>query len=135
METALEHTAKMEKNWAQSARWWPVFLDHEEMDNIEFSLAKVKAYVSSHNQALALGQLEELKLMLKHIPEKEALNIKTYYKLWIKASTLASVLGLHKILLTAYSKQFTFSKGIPYIFRSRSYMAMLVIWGSTDSSL
>jgi hypothetical protein len=46
------------------------------MDNIEFSLAKVKAYVSSHNQALALGQLEELKLMLKHIPEKEALNIK-----------------------------------------------------------
>jgi hypothetical protein len=75
-ETALEHTAKMEKNWAQSARWWPVFLDHQEMDNIEFSLAKVKAYVSSHNQALALGQLEELKLMLKHIPEKEALNIK-----------------------------------------------------------
>ncbi len=75
-ETARQHTQSMEKNWADAARWWPVFLDHEEMDNIEFSLAKVKAYVFSHNRALALGQLEELKLMLRHIPEKEAINIK-----------------------------------------------------------
>lgn len=75
-DTALQRTTSIEKNWAESARWWPVFLDHEEMDNIEFSLSKVKAYVSSHNRALALGQLEELKLMLRHIPEKEGLNIK-----------------------------------------------------------
>jgi hypothetical protein len=75
-DTALKRTAAVEKNWADSARWWPVFLDHQEMDNIEFSMAKVKAYVGNHNQALALGQLEELKLMLRHIPEKEALSIK-----------------------------------------------------------
>ena len=75
-ETAVRHTADIEKYWTKSARWWPIFLDHQEMDNIEFSLAKVKAYVNSHNPALSLGQLEELSLMLKHIPEKEALNIK-----------------------------------------------------------
>ncbi|KUG02791.1 hypothetical protein ASZ90_019867 [hydrocarbon metagenome] len=75
-ERAVRQTADIEKYWTKSARWWPVFLDHQEMDNIEFSLSKVKAYVSSHNDALALGQLEELRLMLKHIPEKEALNIK-----------------------------------------------------------
>ncbi len=75
-EAAAIQTAGIEKNWTKSARWWPVFLDHQEMDNIEFSLARVKAYVGSRNAALALGQLEELRLMLKHIPEKEALSIK-----------------------------------------------------------
>ncbi len=75
-ETAARQTADIEKYWTKSARWWPVFLDHQEMDNIEFSLSKVKAYVNSRDTALALGQLEELKLMLKHIPEKEALTIK-----------------------------------------------------------
>lgn len=75
-EAAARETAELESGWDKSARWWPVFLDHQEMDNIEFSLARVKAYVNSHDSALALGQLEELSLMLKHIPEKEALSIK-----------------------------------------------------------
>ncbi len=75
-EEAARQTADIEKCWAQSARWWPFFLDHQEMDNIEFSLAKVKEYVKNRNAALSLGQLSEVRLMLKHIPEKEALNIK-----------------------------------------------------------
>jgi predicted PurR-regulated permease PerM len=75
-EAAARETAELESGWDKSARWWPVFLDHQEMDNIEFSLARVKAYVNSRDSALALGQLEELSLMLKHIPEKEALSIK-----------------------------------------------------------
>ncbi len=75
-ETAARQTADIEKCWTESARWWPVFLDHQEMDNIEFSLSKVKEYVRSQNPALSLGQLSELRLMLRHIPEKEALSIK-----------------------------------------------------------
>ena len=75
-EKAVEHNKKLETTWGEKAKWWPIFLDHQEMDNIEFSLAKVKEYVASQNLSLALGQLSELKLMIEHIPEKEIVNLK-----------------------------------------------------------
>jgi hypothetical protein len=71
---AVSQTAQFEKVWKKEAQWWPVVLDHQEMDNIEFSLAKVKEYVSSRNPSLSLGQLSEVKLMIEHIPKKEAVN-------------------------------------------------------------
>ena len=72
---ARQQTTQLEKSWHDNAKWWPVFLDHQEIDNIEFSLAKVKKYVATRNAPLAQGQLSELHLMLKHIPEKEAVNL------------------------------------------------------------
>ncbi len=74
-DQAQQETDKLEKSWYENARWWPLFLDHQEIDNIEFSLAKVKKYVDTRNAPLAQGQLSELELMLKHIPDKEAVNL------------------------------------------------------------
>ncbi len=74
-DQASQQTARLEKNWHEKAKWWPVFLDHQEIDNIEFSLAKVKKYVDTHDKPLAQGQLSELHLMLEHIPEKETINL------------------------------------------------------------
>lgn len=34
---ALEHTRELEKAWSAQVGWWPVILDHQEIDNIEFS--------------------------------------------------------------------------------------------------
>ncbi len=78
-ETAVEHSENLEKLWEQKAKWWPVFLDHQEMDNIEFSLARVKEYVISQDDSLSLGQLSELKLMIEHIPRKEAVNLENIF--------------------------------------------------------
>lgn len=78
-DDAENKTRILEKTWQQSARWWPVFLDHQEMDNIEFSLAKVKAFVESENKPLSLGQLSELKLMIEHLPIKEEINLKNIF--------------------------------------------------------
>lgn len=78
-ETAVKHSEKLEKLWEKKAKWWPVFLDHQEMDNIEFSLARVKGYVTSKDDALSLGQLSELKLMIEHIPRKEAVNLENIF--------------------------------------------------------
>ena len=72
---AQQQSIKLEKSWHDNARWWPVFLDHQEIDNIEFSLAKVEKYVATRNVPLAQGQLSELHLMLKHIPGKETVSI------------------------------------------------------------
>jgi len=68
-------TAELEKAWDKKAKWWPTVLDHQEIDNIEFSMAKAKEYVAKKDTALSWGQLTELKLMIKHIPEKEAIRL------------------------------------------------------------
>lgn len=75
-DDANQKTHRLEIKWRKDARWWPVFLDHQEMDNIEFSLAKAKEFVATKNRALALGQLSELKLMIEHLPTKEKINLK-----------------------------------------------------------
>jgi hypothetical protein len=74
-EEAEHHTLQLEKEWERQVIWWPVFLDHQDIDNIEFSLAKIREYVANQDKALSMGQLSELKLMIEHIPEKEAVNV------------------------------------------------------------
>ncbi len=78
-ESALKKTTELESEWKQNAKWWPTLLDHQEMDNIEFSLAKFKEYVAHKHFVLAKGQLSELKLMIEHIPEKEAVSLKNIF--------------------------------------------------------
>ncbi|MGS0763495.1 DUF4363 family protein [Syntrophomonas curvata] len=78
-EAAAQQSKQLEQMWEEKARWWPAFLDHQEMDNIEFSLARVKEYVISRDKALSLGQLSELKLMIEHIPRKEAVNLENIF--------------------------------------------------------
>ncbi|MFZ5631562.1 MAG: DUF4363 family protein [Bacillota bacterium] len=78
-EDAHRKVIGLEKVWKKEAGWWPTLLDHQEMDNIEFAMARVKEYVSTRNTALSMGQLSELKLMIKHIPEKEALSIENIF--------------------------------------------------------
>jgi hypothetical protein len=72
---AVEQSSQLEKVWKEEAGWWPMVLDHQEMDNIEFSMARIKEYVASQNTALSLGHLNELKLMIEHIPKKEAVKL------------------------------------------------------------
>lgn len=73
--TAEKQTGQLEKNWQRKSAWWAVILDHQEMDNIEFSLAKTREYVATKNIPLSLGQLSELKLMVRHIPRNEMVNL------------------------------------------------------------
>lgn len=75
-DTAYRQTSRLEGAWEKEKKWWPTVMDHQEIDNIEFSLAKTKEYISTQNIALSRGQLSELRLMIKHIPEKESVNIK-----------------------------------------------------------
>ncbi len=73
---AMKRTERLEEAWSNRVGWWPIILDHQEIDNIEFSLAKIKEYVANRDKPLSLGQLSELKLMIEHIPDKEAVTLK-----------------------------------------------------------
>lgn len=78
-EQAREMADGLEKTWEKKADWWPAVLDHQEIDNIEFSMAKTKSYISTKDVSLSRGQLSELKLMIMHIPEKESLKLKNIF--------------------------------------------------------
>ncbi|GAB6157255.1 DUF4363 family protein [Desulfotomaculum varum] len=67
---------ELEQKWRQIGSWWPAVLDHQEIDNIEFSLAKVKEYLAAGDRVHSLAQLSELNLMILHLPEKESLQLK-----------------------------------------------------------
>ncbi|NLW64097.1 MAG: DUF4363 family protein [Syntrophomonadaceae bacterium] len=73
---AENHIRELEEAWNRHVGWWPIILDHQEIDNIEFSLARCREYVASHDKPLSLGQLSELKMMVEHIPAKEAVTWK-----------------------------------------------------------
>lgn len=75
-DTANTQTMELENNWDKKASWWPTVLDHQEIDNIEFAMAKVREYVATRDTALSRGELSELRLMLKHIPEKESIRLR-----------------------------------------------------------
>ncbi len=75
-ESATIKLSNLERNWEKQGAWWPVIMDHQEMDNIEFTMARLKGYVKSGDAALSKGELEALKIMIEHIPIKEAISIK-----------------------------------------------------------
>jgi hypothetical protein len=78
-DQAQAKTDELEKTWEKKANWWPAVLDHQEIDNIEFSMAKTKEYITTKNDSLSWGQLSELKLMIRHIPDKESLKLKNIF--------------------------------------------------------
>ncbi len=75
-DEAYAQTIELERVWDKEAKWWPTILDHQEIDNIEFSMARAREYVAAKSAPLSLGQFSELALMIKHIPEKETISLK-----------------------------------------------------------
>lgn len=71
-----QQVQEFEQDWQKIGSWWPLVLDHQEIDNIDFALAKLKEYVAAEDRMMSLAQLAELKLMILNLPEKEALNLK-----------------------------------------------------------
>ncbi len=71
-----EQLAYVEKSWDKSKGWWTILLDHQEIDNIDVSLKRLSQYVKSQGSTLALGEISALELLVDHIADKEAPNIK-----------------------------------------------------------
>ena len=61
--------------WNENKKSWQIFINHEEVDNIDSSLASVKQLVEIREKAVALAEIAVLKLFILHIPEKESLSL------------------------------------------------------------
>jgi len=69
----------IKEDWDKYKQWWAVFIDHQEIDNIDMALARTEKFIVTQERALAAGELAVLRLMLEHIPEKEQINLKNVF--------------------------------------------------------
>jgi len=58
---------------------WTVFLDHEEIDNIDTSLVRISKYIETKNTSMAMSEIAVLRQFVKHIPENESLSLKNIF--------------------------------------------------------
>lgn len=68
--------SKLDKMWIRTRSQWMILVDHRELDSIETSLARLNSYIKSKDVTLSKSELANLLLLIKHIPEKEAVNIR-----------------------------------------------------------
>ena len=59
--------------WRKTKNSWQIFINHEEIDNIDATLARVKQLVSLKAKADSLSEISALRLFIVHIPQKESL--------------------------------------------------------------
>lgn len=64
------------EKWSDSHEKYMILVDHYEIDNINMSFSELKAYIDTKNKSLSLAKILNLKLLIDHITEKEALTLK-----------------------------------------------------------
>ncbi|MGM9572399.1 MAG: DUF4363 family protein [bacterium] len=73
-QAAKKDLNRWQDNWTKIQNSWTLFIDHQEIDNIELSLNRMQSYIHSQNEVLSLGELSALKYWIAHIPDKESLH-------------------------------------------------------------
>ncbi len=68
--------SRLDESWKKTGAIWTTLIDHQELDNINITLARVKKFMDTGDTPGFMSELAELKLLLRHIPEKEALNLR-----------------------------------------------------------
>lgn len=67
-EASLE---KIFEIWDEYDKVWGYLLEHEDLNRIETAMSKLKLYTSVEEQMQSLGEVVELKMVIKIIEEKE----------------------------------------------------------------
>lgn len=73
--TAQDEITQMFDKWQKTKSVWTLLVDHEEMDNIDTAVSRVKQALKTKDQVETRAGLAELKMFIEHIPEKEALTL------------------------------------------------------------
>lgn len=69
-----ERLAVLQQQWAPIRKNWALVVVHVEIDQIERSLARVSQYINAQDRPGVLAELGELKILFKHVPERERLT-------------------------------------------------------------
>jgi hypothetical protein len=61
--------------WEKTKNTWQILINHQEVDNIDSTLAKVKQLVKLKQKTDSLVEISALRLFILHIPKKESLSL------------------------------------------------------------
>jgi hypothetical protein len=78
-KNAKKNYDKLTINWDKTENTWDLIVDHQERDKITISLAALEQYINTENKSLSLGELNILKKLIEHIPEKEKFCLKNIF--------------------------------------------------------
>ncbi|WP_418792008.1 DUF4363 family protein [Phosphitispora sp. TUW77] len=68
--------SKLHAIWEKTITKWTILIDHVELDQINISMSRTKKFMDTRDISGFMSEMAQLKLLIKHIPETEALNIK-----------------------------------------------------------
>lgn len=72
--SALDALQNLENKWTSIKSGWAMLVDHQEIDNIDLSVSKMKEFVKEKDTVDALAEISSLRLLFEHIPQKESLT-------------------------------------------------------------
>ena len=63
------------KDWGKIKKTWSSLIDHQEIDNIDVTLSRLRPLLEARDTSSALSEASALSRYIKHIPEREKLSI------------------------------------------------------------
>lgn len=62
---------QMINSWSRVKGYWSALIDHQEIDNIDETLARLQMFIKSKDDSSALAEAAALRKYIVHIPERE----------------------------------------------------------------
>jgi len=78
-DNANECLKKIDSNWSDVNTTWAVLIDHQEIENIDSTLSRLKMLVEYEEMPMALSEAEVLRNYIEHIPDKEKLTLENVF--------------------------------------------------------
>lgn len=78
-DNAISKYKAISSKWSKYENIWSIMIDHFEVDQIETSIARLKVYIEQENKSDSLAEISNLKVLIEHIPAKEAVTLKNIF--------------------------------------------------------
>ncbi|MFZ5942627.1 MAG: DUF4363 family protein [Bacillota bacterium] len=76
---AEQRLAVLEKRWEKTHFLWSMLIEHNEIDNIDISIAHIKSYVKFKASNDAFAEVSALYKIFEHIPAMEKFRIQNIF--------------------------------------------------------
>lgn len=74
-DKAYSSLARTTKKWSSVKGVWAVLINHDEIDNIDMILARLKSFVKYKDVNESVAEYREFKEVVEHIPESQRFSL------------------------------------------------------------
>ena len=70
---------KLDEKWGDSHDKLAYYIEHDELEKVDTAIVTMKAYIETNDYSSAIAELDEGKIVLEHIKDKYAFNLKNVF--------------------------------------------------------